>query len=96
MTGNLCKAHIPIEHNDGKPPWCEECGLSSGYQKPVSLLDTKENDMPVVRRYIVQEEREVTVHAENPDQAMSKAREILNTNNDPRIEIGNVWIRKEN
>lgn len=35
MSGNLCKAHHPIQHRDGKPPWCNECGLTSGYQEPV-------------------------------------------------------------
>lgn len=34
----ICKEHEPKQHRDGKPPWCRNCGLTAGYQEPVSRL----------------------------------------------------------
>lgn len=33
-----CKAHVPVQHRDGKEPWCEDCGLNSDYVTPYSLF----------------------------------------------------------
>lgn len=33
-----CGKHEPVQHRDGKPPWCEECGLTEAYEKPKSWL----------------------------------------------------------
>lgn len=30
--------HIPIQHRDGKPPWCRECGLDKFYRVPERLI----------------------------------------------------------
>jgi hypothetical protein len=29
-------AHKPVPHRDGKPPWCDTCGLTTGYLKPLA------------------------------------------------------------
>lgn len=34
-------AHLPIQHRDGKPPWCKECGLDAYFKTPVSRLGRK-------------------------------------------------------
>lgn len=26
--------HMPVRHEDGKPPWCNVCGLTQSYKKP--------------------------------------------------------------
>jgi len=31
--------HNPIQHRDGKPPWCRECGLTDSFQVPTSKFD---------------------------------------------------------
>ena len=31
-----CLNHEPKQHRDGKPPWCDLCGLTSSFQEPVS------------------------------------------------------------
>jgi len=31
--------HNPIQHRDGKPPWCRECGLTESFQFPTSRFD---------------------------------------------------------
>lgn len=31
-------AHNPVQHRDGKPPWCNFCGLTVGYLKPQSRI----------------------------------------------------------
>ena len=36
-----CAEHQPIQHRDGKPPWCRACGLTAEFQKPVSTLGKK-------------------------------------------------------
>jgi hypothetical protein len=28
--------HKPVQHRDGKPPWCNHCGLTSDGKPPVS------------------------------------------------------------
>lgn len=30
--------HITVQHRDGKPPWCDECGLTAGMQKPETIF----------------------------------------------------------
>lgn len=32
-----CPAHRPVQHRDGKVPWCHACGLTADYQEPGSL-----------------------------------------------------------
>lgn len=34
--------HKPVQHRDGKPPWCKECGLTASFQTPKSVFH-KEN-----------------------------------------------------
>lgn len=29
-------AHKPVPHGDSKPPWCDYCGLTTGYLKPLT------------------------------------------------------------
>ena len=36
-----CSEHKPVQHRDGKPPWCNRCGLTVGFTTPVSRLDPK-------------------------------------------------------
>lgn len=31
-----CSDHQPQQHRDGKPPWCNHCGLTSDGREPVS------------------------------------------------------------
>lgn len=31
--------HKPIQHRDGKRPWCEECGLTATYGNPTSIAE---------------------------------------------------------
>jgi hypothetical protein len=28
--------HRPVQHRDMKPPWCNECGLTSAWQEPMA------------------------------------------------------------
>ena len=28
--------HLPVQHRDGRPPWCNACGLTAGGQEPES------------------------------------------------------------
>lgn len=30
----LCRNHVPVQHRDGKEPWCHACGLSRTFQQP--------------------------------------------------------------
>ena len=30
--------HKPVQHRDGKPPWCHTCGLTIGYLIPESRI----------------------------------------------------------
>ena len=36
-----CPDHKPVQHRDGKPPWCKTCGLTAAGHEPVSLLGRK-------------------------------------------------------
>lgn len=36
-----CSDHKPVQHRDGKPPWCKECGLTKDFRTPHSLFDTE-------------------------------------------------------
>ena len=31
--------HVPVQHRDGREPWCNECGLTAHLTEPVSRLD---------------------------------------------------------
>ena len=33
--------HRPVQHRDGKPPWCPECGLTAQGTEPVSRFATR-------------------------------------------------------
>lgn len=41
-----CPNHRPIQHRDGKPAWCPNCGLTAGYEEPKSRIP---RPGPVVR-----------------------------------------------
>lgn len=32
--------HQPVQHRDGKPPWCAACGLTTDGSVPLSSFDT--------------------------------------------------------
>ena len=32
----VCDDHKPVQHRDGKPPWCDGCGLTASGEEPVS------------------------------------------------------------
>ncbi|MFF2631971.1 hypothetical protein ACFVR6_03720 [Microbacterium sp. NPDC058021] len=34
--------HKPVQHRDGKAPWCNACGLDANYETSVSRLAGKE------------------------------------------------------
>lgn len=38
MTEELPHIHAPIQHRDGKPPWCHVCGLTADLRVPVSRI----------------------------------------------------------
>lgn len=45
-AANDCPAsgnHRPVQHRDGKPPWCNDCGLTAEYAEPVSRLKSQDN-----------------------------------------------------
>lgn len=31
---DLCINHIPLQHRDGKEPWCRRCGLNKHFNEP--------------------------------------------------------------
>ena len=33
-----CQSHFPVQHRDGKPPWCHSCGMTADGCTPVSAL----------------------------------------------------------
>lgn len=37
----FCINHNPIQHRDGKPPWCRECGLTAAGDNPASRIYEK-------------------------------------------------------
>lgn len=41
----ICSDHNPVQHRDGKPPWCKICGLTENFKKPVSKF-LKSVDIP--------------------------------------------------
>lgn len=36
--------HNPVQHRDGKPPWCRTCGLTANFEKPESEFKNSTND----------------------------------------------------
>lgn len=40
----LCSEHKPRQHHDAKPPWCDKCGLTAGYEFPVGRLDREREE----------------------------------------------------
>jgi len=47
--------HKPVQHRDGKPPWCKECGLDKDFKDPSSMisgaLPQPPNTMPIMRYF---------------------------------------------
>lgn len=39
-----CAKHKPRQHRDAKPPWCDACGLTAEFKKPVSFLEKRRID----------------------------------------------------
>jgi hypothetical protein len=31
--------HKPVQHRDGRPPWCNECGLTASFHEPKGRFD---------------------------------------------------------
>jgi hypothetical protein len=40
----LCPVHKPVQHRDGKPPWCPVCGLDATGRVPVSTIGKRKRD----------------------------------------------------
>lgn len=38
-----CSDHNPVQHRDGKPPWCKKCGLTADFTIPESSIGRKES-----------------------------------------------------
>lgn len=38
----VCSNHKPVQHRDGKPPWCNKCGLTAHGKVPVSRFKLEE------------------------------------------------------
>lgn len=38
--------HRPLQHRDGKPPWCEVCGLDVDFKKPESRIAARPHKPP--------------------------------------------------
>ena len=36
----ILTAHQPVEHNDGKPPWCNHCGKTAEHEVPATRFDS--------------------------------------------------------
>lgn len=34
---DFCETHDPVQHRDGKPPWCRACGLTKNGTTPTSF-----------------------------------------------------------
>ncbi len=45
MVNFLCIKHNPVQHRDGKPPWCNNCGMTKDGHIPRSRFE-KEGKMP--------------------------------------------------
>lgn len=35
----ICADHNPVQHRDGKPPWCRDCGLTADFENPTARRD---------------------------------------------------------
>jgi hypothetical protein len=45
-----CRNHQPRQHRDGKPPWCNECGLTESGEEPQSHVTiTVDGEDTVIR-----------------------------------------------
>lgn len=44
-----CNEHEPVQHRDGKPPWCNACGLTEGYWVPLASFASKKGFKPQVK-----------------------------------------------
>lgn len=42
----VCSDHKPVQHRDGKPPWCNKCGLTAHYTAPKSRFEKKIEEPP--------------------------------------------------
>jgi hypothetical protein len=68
--------HQPVQHRDGKPPWCNECGLTAQGEVPVSRIGKLK---PPVERPAAAEvrdaltliARDVHLYDEGPNQALT-------------------------
>ena len=38
-----CSDHNPVQHRDGKPPWCRKCGLTKDFKKPTGIFDRRKD-----------------------------------------------------
>ena len=36
-----CPDHRPVQHRDGKPPWCKACGLTACGTEPIGFFDRR-------------------------------------------------------
>lgn len=43
-----CADHQPVQHRDGKPPWCRVCGLTESGQIPERRQPDRPDPRPVV------------------------------------------------
>lgn len=52
-----CSNHKPVQHRDGKPPWCKECGLTANNTIPKSRFDKKTQSTSDYDEYVVKVRR---------------------------------------
>lgn len=37
-----CKDHRPVQHRDGKTPWCNNCGLTKDWRQPFGYFNRED------------------------------------------------------
>lgn len=42
----VCEQHYPVQHRDGKPPWCASCGLTAEFEVPEGRLQAVRERCP--------------------------------------------------
>lgn len=40
LAGDGAHDHRPVQHRDGKPPWCKVCGLTEDGETPASRISS--------------------------------------------------------
>lgn len=53
-----CSNHKPVQHRDGKEPWCKKCGLTEDYRRPGTLFSEIEAEETTEETTIFQDVRD--------------------------------------